>query len=184
MSGNYDRSALQAEAQNRDAAVAALVVEGRTLTEVGEMLGISRERVRQRCNRVGVSSRFGRHSLDPIAIVRELRKPSTLSTGDIARALDTYAPAVTKVLRILDMYEAARRLFKWRRDWILLRRFIATAELFGHTPSKGELDRTPGAPFQNDIQRRLGGLQAAARRAGLKPNVVGDYWRGRPRRGA
>jgi hypothetical protein len=181
MSGHYDRSAMRAGAQARDAAVAALVVEGRTLGEVGAMLGVSRERVRQRCERVGVNARFGRHSLDPIAIVRELRKPATLSTGDIARAVETNTGAVTKALRALDLYDAARRLFRWRRDRILLAKFAAFAAAIGHTPSKGELDRTPGVPCQSEFQQRFGGLQNAARRAGLKPNVMGDYWRGRRR---
>jgi hypothetical protein len=121
MSGVYDRSAIKAEAQARDAAVAALVVEGRTLEEVGAMLGVSRE------------------------------------------------------------YDAARRLFQWRRDRILLAKFAAFAATIGHTPSKGELDHTPGVPCQNQLQQRFGGLQNTARRAGLKPNVIGAYWRGRRR---
>lgn len=181
MSGVYDRTAVKAEAQARDAAVAALVVEGRTLEEVGAMLGVSRERVRQRCERVGVNARFGRSSLDPIAVARELRKPTARSTGDIARAIGTTASAVTRTLRALDMYDAALRLFRWRRDRILLAKFAAFAAAIGHTPSKGELDHAPGIPCQNAFQKRFGGLQNAARRAGLKPNVIGDYWRGRRR---
>jgi hypothetical protein len=159
----------------RDETVAMLTLNGQTMDETGAQFGISRERVRQLLVRQGVTERRGhRADIDPLAIMRELRKPETTSYTAIAATLGLYSSQVTHTLHALGVGAAAKRLFRWRRDRAILARFVALAHRLGHTPTAMDLMAHAGdVATQMYFQKRFGGLMNAARRAGLTPNQTG-----------
>ena len=99
----------------REAWVIALYVGGASVDEVAVLLGVAREWVRQCVGRAGLTCRRADRQVDPLAILREVRKPGTLSLKEVAARLDYSEETVRHSVQALAMGEAVRRLLRLRR---------------------------------------------------------------------
>lgn len=99
----------------REAWVIALYVGGASVDEVAVLLGVAREFVRECVGRAGLTCRRADRQVDPLAILREVRKAGTLSLKEVAARLDYSEETVRHSVQALGMGEAVRRLLRLRR---------------------------------------------------------------------
>jgi hypothetical protein len=99
----------------REAWVMALYLGGASVDEVAVLLGVGREWVRQCVGRAGLTCRRADRQVDALAILREVRKPGTLSLKEVAARLDYSEDTVRHSIAALGMGESVRRLLRLRR---------------------------------------------------------------------
>ena len=102
-------------ADAREAWVIALYLGGATVDEVAVLLAAPREWVRECVGRAGLTCRRADRKVDALAILREVRKPGTLSLKEVAARLDYSEETVRQSIHALEMAESVRRLFRLRR---------------------------------------------------------------------
>ncbi|HKO16594.1 MAG TPA: DeoR family transcriptional regulator, partial [Gemmatimonadaceae bacterium] len=92
-----------------------LYLGGATVEDIAASLGVGREIVRQALADAGLPSRRGTRAVDPLAIMREVRRPGTLSLREVAQRLGYAEDTVRHGIVALGMAEAVRRLLRLRR---------------------------------------------------------------------
>jgi hypothetical protein len=175
---------------DRDAYVAGMRRAGHTLQEIGDVLGVSRERARQLAKRAGVEglTTLAAPRIDPVAMLRFARSPECASFADCARRFEVDDHAVGRVFRSLGVDAALKRLYRWRRLSRLralyagqIRAFIAT---HGRPPMVREMNARGsknGLPFASELQHAFGSLVAAWSALGIAPRPRGTLSHLRPR---
>lgn len=114
------------------------------MASIAEMLGITRERVRQIANREGVAQRTSPVGFDPLKVVTILRRRETTSYMAVATELGAPKAHVTHTVAWLGMQSAIARLFRWRKG-AEKRARIARA-IAAYRAKKAELGRAPTFP--------------------------------------
>lgn len=162
--------------ENRDAQMVVMRASGETLDTIGAAFGVSRERARQVLARNGgTGSRPA--AIDPLAVMRLIRRRETVSLATVAVALGVELSAVCRLLRALDRYGSVSRLLRWRRDIIQRASILAQLRAFvtahGRSPYMREFGvavgtkRHPDLPAGSSVQRHFGTITAAFDRAGI-----------------
>lgn len=158
-------------------------VEHLTLAQVGERVGLSRERVRQ-LRSARERSRFDRdQAMDYdiyAAYMAALRSPFTMSHAQ-ARGRARQLPRGYRLDAALAQYpcpsEAAiERLMRWRRQAQMVRQLRDVATRLGRTPSAVAMDQGSLEGWCRcaaEYQRVFGTIRNAQARAGLEPNPRG-----------
>ena len=95
--------------------IVALRRGGATLEGIAQVIGVSRERVRQLEAKstdplVGPAAR-----IDPLRLIRAVRDPATTSIHNIAKTLHSSDAEITRCLKELGLLPAVRRLFRMRK---------------------------------------------------------------------
>jgi hypothetical protein len=155
---------------------------GRTMTQIAEVVGLSRERVRQRLKEHGLSGRNPRRG--PTEEQIRDRLFTCASTRELAREIGVSEPLLLRRISDLGIEEEAERAFeaeasrravlrKAREGDELLQRVRKLAAEVGHTPTEEEL--SDAGIFHAQLANAFGTAAEAMRTAGLRPNV-----RGRP----
>lgn len=170
-----------AQGADRDAYVATMRRAGHTLKDIGDTLGISRERVRQLAKRAGAERETHAASdVDPIAFLRFARSRECESFGHCAQHFEIHLRAVTTAFREIGVYVALRRMYRWRcrsaRRALIVSRLRAFVAQHGRTPTGRELNTFGvgrGLHAASDICNAFGSLTAAYRAAGIAPRPVG-----------
>lgn len=173
----------RADAAQRDGEIALLYTGGATLEEIGNAIGVSRERVRQRLVRAGITERHHRHPnhADPLLICREAEVAT--SGRDLARRTGRTYDTCRKVLNALGKWEAfsercwVARTTETRRR--LLSRLRQVGQELGRTPSQHDLQARGIAHTGYYIQ--FGSLARAQALAGFRPRAVGHRGHTNPR---
>jgi len=137
------------------------VEERRTLSEVGAMLGISRERVRQLVRAAGVSVEV----TDAVKMERRARYMICEACGTKVRKLGRGRFCSQRCAG------AGRR----HTDDFLLQEMRRLALTLDRTPAMNDF----GAPWpgHTNYYRHFGSLRRAQELAGLTPNTQGGYWK-------
>lgn len=174
--------------EERKRVVQALRAGGSTLQEIGDYLGVTRERVRQILDEPGVGS-GRRHTTDPARIVRTLRDPATASIADLARRSGTAMPSLLRCLRETGLLPAASRLLRWRQSRALRARHEARQarlrpilEAFiarhGRFPTATECNNhVEGLPAAPSVQLAWGMYNSAAKSFGFNARGAhGTYY--------
>src|SRR5919198_2347093 len=99
----------------REAWVLVLYQGGASVYEIAALLGAGREWVRQCVLAAGLPWRRGVRQVDALAILREVRRPDTLSLKAVAARLGYSEETVRQSVMALGMSEAVRRLLRLRR---------------------------------------------------------------------
>lgn len=148
------------------------VGERMTLAEIGERVGLSRERVRQRVRRAGVGTHVTR------MIVREQREAKRVlwecATCGYQEALKPSRATITTYCST----RCARGHNRRYTDDYLLDHLRNLASQLGRTPSQHDINDHDG-PAHPTYCKRFGSIREAQRRAGLRPNRRGGW---RPKR--
>lgn len=158
----------------RDAFVVSLRQAGHTLQEIGDMLGVSRERARQLLERQGVTKASVAAKVDPLAVLRFARSRECRSFSDIKRHFGTDGVQERKALRALGVGRALRRLFRLRHRAAMQQQIVSQLRTFvereGRNPTTLELTnhRRPDLPSWMTATRLFGSLEAAYEAAGLR----------------
>lgn len=147
--------------------IAMLYLGGATLQELGDMVGVSRERVRQILRADGIKPRTTRREIGPILRAYDPSK----TTKEIAAEAGCRVETAYRALRALKLPRRNRR-DKWTRELIVAqlqdwaaehgRQPLAPDLLHGH-PAK------QGYPSPNVVQYHFGTWNAGIRAAGFKP---------------
>lgn len=157
----------------RDQACVAFYLGGASMQAVGDLFGVTRERVRQILKQRGITAvtrgRFP--SIDPIRVVGAIRSPGIENFVDAGKLVGATGGGVRRIAISLGVHKAALRLFRMRRRARYARQLRTLADRLKRTPGKIECDLY--GPSQATLQRWFGGMQAAQRAAGLVPNGVG-----------
>lgn len=116
---------------------------GWSLEMIGDALGVTRERVRQKTTRVARSGKS--EPVDPVKVVALVRRPDIDGIPALERASGIGAVSLQECLAALRLYPAVLRLFHWRRA-APGRRHLASIiraeyERLGRTPTLRELAR-------------------------------------------
>ena len=162
------------ERQARDAELVALYMGGATMEEIGQAVGLTRERVRQRIRRAGYVGTH-RRGPDPSAVCRAAE--TALSLGEVARISGCCADAARRVLVTLGKWAAFKerctlhRRMRTRAALLIKLRHLAAR--LGRTPRIRDINRTRGMSHPLYF-RYFGSLRAAQIAAGLEPNPVGQ----------
>ena len=167
----------------RDQACVAFYLGGASMQAVGDLFGLTRERVRQILKRQGVSAVTRGHvqKVDPIRVIGAIRSPGIEDFVDAGKLIGVTGGGVRRIAISLGVHRAALRLFRLRKRARYARQLRALADRLNRTPGKIECDLY--GPSQSTLQRYFGGMRAAQRAAGLVPNGVGRR-RFEPMRGA
>jgi len=155
---------------------------GHTLEAVGKVLGVTRERVRQKTKKpVGINAR----EVDPMRLIAALRQRDVWNIPDLAKAANMSDDRVRRCLAELGMSDAAHRLMHWRRTFPERNRVSTVirdvAARLGRTPTISEISRalgvgpTAAAP---KLVATFGSIRAAMLYCDLEPRSVG--YPGRP----
>lgn len=160
-----------------DLEMAAMLHGGATLDEIGKRAGLTRERVRQRLKRIGVSSAT---RIDVMKLLEVIRTRPIDSFDALARALGLQRDAVARALFELGLIDAVDRLFRLRARALkgAKRERVASAlreygMKLGRTPAVDDLSsfsRPPDVPALKTLQLLFGSLTKAQLAAGLPPN--------------
>lgn len=185
--------ATEGEREDRKAHITALRQQGRELSEIAALYGISRERARQIAERGGFLRGGGK---DPVAVVRCLRLPGVRSLYGLcvtlkAQTETSHQPGLVRdLLQELGLWEAAQRLFRLRtRQWRrtrqadCLRAVQAFIDDEGRTPTGGEfgvragIPGDPRLPPSGSIFRYFGSMTAFWTALGVTPRATGGTGR-------
>lgn len=178
MSVAVNHQSTNARDPERDAYAVSLREAGYTLQEIGDILGVSRERVRQLVKRNGIEPGArervnNSRRLDPLDVARFARSPKATSLSEVAHEFGTTITKVSELLHALGMYDAVRRLYRLRAREATRQRIVRDLQAFakrhGRLPSSRELtnDLTPDLPAFQTITRAYGSLRNAFAVAGL-----------------
>lgn len=167
-----------------DLEMATMLHGGATLEEIGELAGITRERVRQRLKRIGVKPA---RRLDVMRLVDVLRERPVESMAQVGEAIRTETDKVERALYELGLIDAAVRLFRLRRRARIAanRESMLTSlrdygKALGRTLRTQDIvssERPKNVPSMTALQRAFGSLSKAFVAAGFTPST-----RGRPPR--
>lgn len=166
--------------RERESHMIVMRESGATLEEIGRAFGVTRERVRQLLERNGYSGSAPSRQVDPLKLLAAIRSADVCSVREAAQRCGSNVSSGMMVIRRLGLAKAVQRLFQWRRDWRYISAYRDLAAQLGHTPGVAECHEA--GLWQSHIQRRFGGMQKLAVRAGLQPNHEGS-WAGRGVRG-
>ena len=165
-----------------DLEMAGMLHGGATLEEIGQASGLTRERVRQRLKRIGVTAAS---RLDVMKLVTAIRQKPIISLHQAGESVGANAVAVERALFELGLVDSVVRLFRLRKRARRSEQTAQTVEAIrryatqlGRTPRKADIlrkDRPPGIPSLTSLQKQFGSLSAAMLAAKLVPNA-----RGRP----
>ncbi len=161
---------------------------GWTLEEIGQSLGLTRERIRQKTTkRNAVSGSADR--IDALRLVSILRGSPITTLNELATASGHGLVSVRECLTQLGMLRSATRLLRWRRTVPTRRRHAALIraeyDRLGRTPTLHELATAMGvnpgaaAPILTDA---FGSVRAAMRYVGIEPRGAGGPGHTRPKR--
>jgi hypothetical protein len=174
---------------DRNRLMTALVDEGRTLTEVGEAFGVSRERVRQIYNRAkGHAPHRKNHgrvtALPSLRAIRE--NPAIASWAALGRYLDTGKGEIKQrdwsslqiALDELGMLRVVERLFRLRTRRIRRQQVIdalhRVAEMTGQNPRMGDFFVGGVGTNVLTIYQVFGSFPKALEAAGFPQNSKGN----------
>jgi acyl-CoA hydrolase len=163
-----------------DLEMAGMLHGGATLEEIGQAAGLTRERVRQRLKRIGVTAAS---RLDVMKLVTAIRQKPIISLYQAGESVGAEALAVERALYELGLIDSVVRLFRLRKHARRSEQTAQTVEAIrryaaqlGRTPSRADIlrkDRPPGVPSLTSLQKQFGSLSAAMLAAKLVPNVRG-----------
>lgn len=163
-----------------DLEMATLLHGGATLEEIGQLAGMTRERVRQRLKRIGITPA---RRLDVAKLVGVIRSQPVTSWAQVAKLTGAQPIAIEEALVALGLWAPIERLFRLRKRSYKERSRVASAAslrkyatVLGHTPRAEDLirrDRPADVPSLGVIQKQFGSLPAAMTAAGLTPNTQG-----------
>jgi hypothetical protein len=101
--------------EQREAWVIALYLGGATIDEIAFAIGSARAWVRQSVMDANLARHRGARNIDVLAVMREVRRPGTLTLREVAARLRYSEETVRYSISALGMMEAVRRLFRLRR---------------------------------------------------------------------
>lgn len=101
--------------EQREAWVIALYLGGATIDEIAFALGSARAWVRQSVMDANVARHRGTRNIDVLMVLREVRRPGTLTLREVAARLRYSEETVRYSITALGMTESVRRLFRTRR---------------------------------------------------------------------
>lgn len=101
--------------EQREAWVIALYLGGATIDEISFALGAARTWVRQSVMDANLARHRGSRNIDVLSVMREVRRPGTLTLREVAARLNYSEEAVRYSITALSMTESVRRLFRLRR---------------------------------------------------------------------
>lgn len=101
--------------EQREAWVIALYLGGATIDEIAFALGSARTWVRQSVMDASLARHRGSRNIDVLAVMREVRRPGTLTLREVAARLRYSEETVRYSITALGMTESVRRLFRLRR---------------------------------------------------------------------
>jgi hypothetical protein len=101
--------------EQREAWVIALYLGGATIDEIAFALGSARTWVRQSVMDANLARHRGARNIDVLAVMREVRRPGTLTLREVAARLRYSEETVRYSITALGMTESVRRLFRLRR---------------------------------------------------------------------
>lgn len=166
----------------RDEYVVAQRRAGYTLQEIADDLGVSRERVRQLCERAGIGDLHaagGPERLDPIAVLRYARSPECRSLKAAAAHLGVPMSSVYAMVHQLGAMGALKRLYRWRASSAnrarIVERMQAWIDANGRLPTGREINdptRT-GLPCGPTIASAFGSVSAMWKAMGVTPRPSG-----------
>ena len=160
-------AAQQLAIRGRYAEIAMLYTGGCTLQEVGDAIGMSRERVRQIVNLAGITERHcGRADCGPL--LRAYSRDKTLQQiADECGATKSYVQAT---LSTLELPTKSRKF--WTRELIIARLQKLASEL-GRQPTATDVQHgrpgKRGYPSQITVSQNFGSWNKAIRAAGFTP---------------
>lgn len=161
---------------DRDTFIRAQIEAGHTLQAVGDMLGITRERVRQIANRLGVTDRGQHQPHDVVRFMAVARRARSLKAT--ASELGVGAGVVQRALVAIGAFPALTRLWRMRqkrsRAAELVAAMQALATRLGRTPAIADLNAPDaGTACHMVYVQAFGSLRAAQAASGLVPNAQG-----------
>lgn len=154
---------------NREAELIMLYRSGATLQEIGDAIGVSRERVRQIMARAGEETRRNSISyVDPLKVLQAVEGSKSLK--EIAKKAGCGLHGAGKVLRSMGVPipKISRRKYS---DKQLTDHMKKVARMLGRTPNMHDLN-TCGITHTTYVNR-YGSVRRAQEAAGLRPNAVG-----------
>jgi len=167
----------QAASKLNDLEMATMLHGGATLQEIGDVAGLTRERVRQRLERIGVTAASRTDVTKLIDVIRHLPVASIWSAG---QRIGVDGHAAKRAILELGLFDAVERLFRLRRralDRRKVERNLAAlrqyAAMLGRTPTTKDLnrrDRPATLSSAPTLQAQFGSLTNAMAAAGLEPN--------------
>lgn len=101
--------------EQRESWVMALYLGGATIDEIAFALGSAPASVRQIVMEAGLARHRGSRNIDVLVIMREVRRPGTLTLREVAARLGYSEETVRHSIAALGMTESVRRLFRLRR---------------------------------------------------------------------
>lgn len=160
-----------------DLEMAAMLHGGATLDEIGKRAGLTRERVRQRLRRIGVSAAT---RIDAMKLLEAVRTRPIHTLAALARTLGLQKEPVARALLALGLIDAVERLFRLRararqrakRERVALA-LRAYAKQLGRTPAAVDIlsfFRPREIPCLKTLQQLFGSLTQAQLAAGLRPH--------------
>lgn len=168
------------EVRARDLELAALYQGGATLQEIGDAVGLTRERVRQRISRVRRPSELRSRSskIDPLKLLQVYDESKTV--GQIAREVGAKYYTTYWMLRRMHLPTRKHKGPMYSDD-DLLKRLRNLATSLGRTPTVADLTTAAGISSQSTYHTRFGSYSYACRLAGLTPRNPGRPLSGKER---
>ncbi len=165
-------------ATDREQFIGLMRSEGRTLEEIGEALGITRERVRQLGDKHGYArAKVGKLRIE--AVVAALRDPTVNSYPVLAARLGVSTVALVE-MRAMALNTVATRLFHWRRVSPRRQRYAAVirelAVSVRRTPTAHEIAAKMDWPTNQvgpELTRVFGSIRRAMLYCDLAPRGRG-----------
>lgn len=153
-----------------------------TLAEIGELFGVTRERVRQLVSRQSEDKyRKAGKRTDPVQIAKIARTSDNMKV--CYKQARTNPKNVEECLRALELWEPVNRLWRIRtkrkkrlklekRQEFLIKEMKRVALEIKHTPGTKDMHGN-GRPWFTQYYRDFGSMRSAQIAAGLEPNSVG-----------
>jgi hypothetical protein len=167
---------MKAPQDARRQAMAALYQDGATYEEIGQVYGVTRERVRQLIKVTGKTGRPSR--IDPIRVLRAARAANNF--GQCVGFLRMDPKKVERCLVETGHWTALNRLWRLRknkqrdvRGEKYLSQLRELARRLGRTPGLTDINAEPKFPRHTTFVRYFGSIAMAQKLAGLEPGKVG-----------
>jgi hypothetical protein len=181
----HNEGRLDGRTQLSDLEMATMLHGGATLEEIAKLAGVSRERVRQRLHRIGVTPSL---RIDVVKLMEVVRAQPVDTFAAAAKAAGVSTDAARHAILRLGLFDPVERLFRLRKRAASRSQLQGTlhdlrvlAQQLGRTPTAKDLvedNRRGGVPSIASIQKQFGSLSAAMTAAGLTPNSVGRKGKG------